>query len=120
MPEAPPEFRNFPRAKHQGGNKSDQANVHGSKIYRDLLTPGGCACPVRIEGIQRAVLNDFHRGRDAGPLWSWLIDLSGVFLTVVSLTGLALLVFLKKIRAGALITLVAGGVIMVGLMHFGV
>jgi hypothetical protein len=60
-----------------------------------------------------AVLNDLHRGRDAGPAWAWLIDLSGVFLTVVSLTGLGILLYLKKSRVKALAAMLGAGVLVV-------
>jgi len=30
------------------------------------------------------VLNDLHRGRDAGNAWAWLIDVSGVFLVFLT------------------------------------
>ncbi|MGH9887768.1 MAG: PepSY-associated TM helix domain-containing protein, partial [bacterium] len=56
------------------------------------------------------VLNDLHRGRDAGAAWNWLIDVSGGFLTLVAITGLGLLVYLKKIRARALMTMAIGAV----------
>ena len=59
------------------------------------------------------VLNDLHRGRDAGRAWAWLIDLSGGFLLLVSLTGLVLSLFLRKTRRAAVITAVVGAVIMV-------
>jgi uncharacterized protein len=45
-----------------------------------------------------AVLNDLHRGRDSGAPWGWLIDASAVLLTIVSATGLILLLFLSKRR----------------------
>jgi uncharacterized protein len=57
------------------------------------------------------VLNDLHRGRDAGRAWAWLIDLSGVLLGVVSLTGIGLLLYLKKYRRTALVTLGAGALV---------
>jgi len=53
------------------------------------------------------VVNDLHRGRDSGASWGWLIDLSGVFLAVVSLTGLGILFYLKKSRVAGF---VVGGV----------
>nr|WP_245958984.1 PepSY-associated TM helix domain-containing protein [Meiothermus luteus] len=56
-----------------------------------------------------AVLNDLHRGRDAGAAWSWLIDLSGGFLLLVALTGFGLSLFFRKTRAAALITALLGG-----------
>ena len=62
-------------------------------------------------------MNDFHKGRDAGPTWAWLIDLSGWFLVLVSVTGLGLLVYLKKFRISALIAMLVGTVIMLALMR---
>lgn len=64
-----------------------------------------------------AVLNDLHRGRDSGGAWAWLIDLSGGFLALISLTGLGLLLYLKKVRVAALVTMGAGAVLVVVLMH---
>lgn len=54
------------------------------------------------------VLNDLHRGRDSGSAWAWLIDVAGVFLVVLSLTGLGLLFYLKKVRVRALLAMAAG------------
>lgn len=59
------------------------------------------------------VLNDLHRGRDAGRPWAWLIDVSGIFLTFLSVTGLGLLWYLRKVRLSGLVTLVAGSVLLV-------
>jgi hypothetical protein len=61
------------------------------------------------------VLNDLHRGRDAGRSWAWLIDVSGVFLVFLSLTGLGLLFYLKKVRAKALLAMAAGAALVVAL-----
>jgi hypothetical protein len=58
-----------------------------------------------------AVLNDLHKGRDSGAKWSWLIDLSAAFLTLVSVSGLLMLFFLKKRRLGGLIIAIIGGAI---------
>lgn len=58
-----------------------------------------------------AVLNDLHKGRDSGSRWSWLIDISAVFLTLVSLSGLMMLLFLKKKRLSGLIITIIGGVV---------
>ena len=59
------------------------------------------------------VLNDLHRGRDAGGAWAWLIDLSGLFLVVLSLAGLGLLWYLKKMRLPALLVMAGGCVLLV-------
>ncbi|MCI1187019.1 PepSY-associated TM helix domain-containing protein [Hymenobacter sp. DH14] len=56
-----------------------------------------------------AVLNDLHKGRDTGAGWSWVIDLSAGFLTLVSLSGLVMLFFLKNKRVRGLLVAVVGG-----------
>ncbi|MBH8558470.1 PepSY-associated TM helix domain-containing protein [Hymenobacter negativus] len=56
-----------------------------------------------------AVLNDLHKGRDSGTGWSWVIDLSAGFLTLVSLSGLVMLFFLKNKRVRGLLVAVVGG-----------
>ena len=61
------------------------------------------------------VLNDLHRGRDSGGTWAWLIDVAGVFLVLLSLTGLGLLFYLRKVRVKGLVMLVAGAALVVGL-----
>lgn len=61
------------------------------------------------------VLNDLHRGRDAGSAWSWVIDATGLFLTFVAVTGLGLLVYLKKVRMKALATILGGAVLVTAL-----
>lgn len=43
-----------------------------------------------------AVINDLHKGRDSGAAWSQIIDWSAILMTLVSLTGLALIFFLQK------------------------
>ena len=58
-----------------------------------------------------AILNDLHKGRDTGNTWSWLIDVSAGFLTLISLTGLVMLLFLKKRRVNGLVLTVIGGII---------
>lgn len=58
-----------------------------------------------------AVINDLHKGRDTGPGWSWVIDLSAGLMTLISLTGLLLIFFLPKRRAPGLWALAAGAAI---------
>ena len=54
------------------------------------------------------VINDLHRGRDAGKAWGWLIDVAGFCLVFLSLVGLGLLFYLKKVRVKGLVTLAVG------------
>ena len=55
-----------------------------------------------------AVMNDLHKGRDTGRGWAWVIDVTAVFMTLVSVTGLVLLLFLKKRRVSGLLWVVVG------------
>ncbi len=60
-----------------------------------------------------AVLNDLHKGRDSGPGWSWVIDVSAILMILVSVTGLVLLFFLKKQRTPGLAVTLIGTVLLV-------
>ncbi|MDB5210274.1 MAG: peptidase [Sediminibacterium sp.] len=53
-------------------------------------------------------MNDLHKGRDTGKTWSWVIDISAILLVLISVTGLVLLLFLKKKRSNGLWLAVAG------------
>ena len=59
------------------------------------------------------MINDLHRGRDAGSAWAWVIDAAGIFLVLLSLTGLGLLFYLKKVRFSALLTLAGGAALVI-------
>jgi hypothetical protein len=77
----------------------------------------------RIEEQRRglwAVLDDLHKGRDCGPLWSLVIDASAVALAFLSLTGLWLLLYLKKRRRAGLLTALVGTVMVVAAFAIGV
>jgi hypothetical protein len=58
-----------------------------------------------------AVINDLHKGRDTGKGWKALIDASAVLMTLVSVTGLALIFFLAKRRMSGLVSLGAGAAV---------
>jgi uncharacterized protein len=55
-----------------------------------------------------AVLNDLHKGRDSGAAWSLVIDISAIIMIAVSLSGLALLFYLRRKRNSGLVTLLIG------------
>lgn len=57
------------------------------------------------------MMNDFHRGKDAGRAWSWVIDISGITLATVAITGLGLLWYLKKIRTAAFLVMGSGALL---------
>jgi len=54
------------------------------------------------------VVNDLHKGRDTGNGWSVFIDVAALLLALVSLTGLLLILFLKKRRLSGLAVAAAG------------
>jgi len=72
------------------------------EVYLALPRPGGdawvrfdrAAGQVEYEKTTRgavALLNDLHKGRNTGPVWSWFIDVFAVACLVFSVTGLLLL-----------------------------
>jgi uncharacterized protein len=54
------------------------------------------------------LINDLHKGRDTGHAWSVFIDVAAILMALVSLTGLLLLLFLKRRRMSGLIVAAAG------------
>lgn len=58
-----------------------------------------------------AVINDLHKGRDTGKVWSMVIDVSAALLVLVSLTGLVLICFVYKRRTSGLILAASAGVV---------
>jgi len=67
-----------------------------------------------------AILNDLHKGRDSGPVWSIVIDVSAVVLGVISLTGLVLLFYLKLRRVSGTIVMIVGAILLGVLYYLGV
>jgi hypothetical protein len=66
------------------------------------------------------VINDLHKGRDSGPVWSLVVDVSAVLLVIVSLSGLILIFYLKLRRRPGLVVALAGGLAVALLYWFGV
>ena len=83
------------------GYAADAVIERSTGQYRLTITRMGLA----------AVLNDLHKGRDTGRVWSQMIDLSAVLMTLVSLTGMVLILFLYKRRLSGLVVLGSGAVI---------
>jgi len=65
-----------------------------------------------------ALVNDLHKGRDTGPVWSVVIDLAAGLMTVISMTGLVLLFYLKLRRAPGLVVALVGTIILVVVYRF--
>ena len=74
-------------------------------------TTGDYEATVVLEGPV-ALLNDLHKGRHTGSTWSVLIDLVAGLLTLVSVSGLWLLVYVKRRRASGLWVGVVGAILL--------
>lgn len=81
---------------------SGEADWSADEVYLAAPRPGGdgwiaidrATGGVTTESTDRgwiAYLNDLHKGRDSGPVWSWFIDIFALACLVFALTGLALL-----------------------------
>jgi hypothetical protein len=67
------------------------------------------AASVEQQGLI-GVANDLHKGRNTTGSWGWLIDVSGLLLVAIALSGLTLQLVLRRRRRS---TLVAAGVLAV-------
>lgn len=67
-----------------------------------------------------AIINDLHKGRDSGPVWKAVIDVSAVLLVFISITGFVLLFYLKLRRMKGLVVTLVGTVVLTGLWWLGV
>jgi len=54
------------------------------------------------------VINDLHKGRDTGAGWSLFIDISAILLSLVSLSGMVLMFFIKRKRVSGFLVSVLG------------
>jgi hypothetical protein len=57
------------------------------------------------------IINDLHKGRDTGSTWSLIIDISAILMTLVSLSGIILICFIRKRRFSGLVLAVLGLII---------
>jgi hypothetical protein len=88
-----------------------KAPGYAADAFIDVRT-GKYQMTIAEEG-KLAVMNDLHKGRHSGKLWSVLIDSSAILLTIISLSGLGLLFFLKRIRTGGLIVVGVGALLLI-------
>lgn len=101
------------------GRKGDWS---ADEIYLSMPRPGGDAWlsidratgKLEYEGTARgwiSYLNDLHKGRNAGPVWGWFIDVFALACVVFSVTGL-LLLKMHAAQRGATWPLVAFGLVL--------
>lgn len=54
------------------------------------------------------IINDLHKGRDSGKGWSIVIDISAILMILVSLSGIILILFVRKRRFSGLVLALIG------------
>jgi hypothetical protein len=67
-----------------------------------------------------AVINDLHKGRETGPVWSAVVDASAILMALAAATGLVLLFYIKRRRAVGLLTALAGAIALAAAFLLGV
>ncbi|RYX82181.1 peptidase [bacterium] len=101
-------------ADEEEGSMTYKAPGYSADCFFNVKT-GSYDLTVSTMGVV-GVMNDFHRGTTAGAGWKWLIDVSGLMLAIVALTGLGLLYYLKKMRVAAFLAMGVGAIIIAILM----
>ena len=76
-------------------------------------TTGDYELVTEQQGMFWGVMNDLHKGRHAGSSWKWLIDIAGLLLVVISISGLVMQLFLRKRRTAAIVVAAIGAVVSV-------
>ena len=62
------------------------------------------------QGTLVALLNDLHKGRHSGAVWSWVIDISAIAIALLCIAGLGILLQAPRYRRGGLALFFAGTV----------
>lgn len=113
------EIVEFFRSKYNVKGAVTDFQIYDSEISLTFKAPGYAAdafinrsdasysLMVTNQGLM-GFFNDLHKGRDSGKAWSWVIDISAILMTIISLTGLILLLFIKKKRMAGIVILLAG------------
>jgi hypothetical protein len=83
--------------KHPGG----YANVEIDRARQHAAATIESSGPI-------AIINDLHMGRDSGPGWSWVIDVSAILMALSSVTGFVMLLMMPKRRISGLIVAAVG------------
>jgi uncharacterized protein len=60
------------------------------------------------QGTLIALLNDLHKGRHTGSVWSWVIDISAVLIALFSVSGMVILLQMPRFRSGGLLLAACG------------
>ena len=82
-------------------SKRNDFVIADSKSYEASLFRQNCALCHGTEA----------NGKESNGAWKSAIDVAGVLLTFVALTGLGLLFYLKKVRVAALLSMATGAIL---------
>ncbi len=66
------------------------------------------------------LINDLHKGRDTGPLWSLVIDVSAALMTISAITGFVLLLYIRRKLIPGLVSAIVGIVVLFVIYLYGI
>lgn len=89
-------------------------DADAGEIIFDYKLPAGYASAILLfedqsmeleyrKGSWLTIMNDLHKGRNTGAVWSWVIDISAAAMLLFSMAGLVILLQNKKYRRTGLI-----------------
>lgn len=84
---------------------------YAADVFIDRAT-GSYSVTQAVMGLM-AVMNDLHKGRDSGEVWSWVIDVTALLMVFVSITGFVLIFYLRRKRMSGVLTAVVGTIVLV-------
>lgn len=87
------------------GYSADIVVDRETRTYRGTITSLGLV----------AVINDLHKGRDSGPGWSLVIDVAAVLTVFVSVTGIILILYIRRKRLTGLLTAAVGTIVLIAI-----
>jgi uncharacterized protein len=96
------------------GTVSFKTAGYAADLFFDVTT-GNYQLTIEQQGFV-AIMNDLHKGRDTDSSWSWVIDVSAIFLVVVALTGLCIQLLYRKRRRKALVATAVASVVSIVLI----
>lgn len=93
---------------HEFGEWTFDYPIPAGYVFVTLLVGEGVIELDYRKGSVVGILNDLHKGRHSGPVWSWVIDVSAILISFVALSGLVILFQQAKWRRAGLFWVMAG------------
>lgn len=98
---------NFVRSEHTLVGRFQSSEVLDGEVMIRLESPAGSTDvwamldTGEIEVSSKpastvSLINDLHRGKNAGTAWSWLIDISAITILILSIAGFILFLSIKS------------------------